>query len=160
MRRHWVFCSKVAYKRLSSGYPEGRQARIDIRWYTFVQRRSQESTKPGLASSSSSSSFLQPLLAFFFLLMAVARAKPGLHVNHGRRGGWSTGSPPAGFVAAFVPRNFVGLYSLCLKTIGVLALLSRFKAGPFGQRVHTICRFDIHNQGGKLVLTYDRHGRI
>ena len=44
--------------------------------------------------------FLQPLLAFFFLLMAVARAKPGLHVNHGRRGGWSTGSPPAGFVAA------------------------------------------------------------
>ena len=43
--------------------------------------------------------FFQPLLAFFFLLMAVARAKPGLHVNHGRRGGWSTGSPPAGFVA-------------------------------------------------------------
>jgi hypothetical protein len=26
--------------------------------------------------------------------MAVARAKPGLHVNHGRRGGWSTDSPP------------------------------------------------------------------
>ena len=72
---------------------------VNIRTY---QRRSQESTKPGLASSSSSSSFLQPLLAFFFLLMAVTRAKPGLHVNHGRRGGWSTGSPPAGFVAGLL----------------------------------------------------------
>ena len=101
-RRRAVPCARApADQRVANTYGDGKRDII------CEQRRSQESTKPGLASSSSSSSFLQPLLAFFFLLMAVARAKPGLHVNHGRRGGWSTGSPPAGFVAGCVDSSYL-----------------------------------------------------
>ena len=53
------------------------------------QDRLEPATKPGIDEARAGFLFflLQPLLAFFFLLMVVARAKPGLHVNHGRRGG-------------------------------------------------------------------------
>jgi len=48
--------------------------------------------------------------------MAVAWAKPGLHVNHGRRGGWSTGSPPLALSLAVKKKRHLDLVG----TVGLI----------------------------------------